>query len=123
MASANPIPLARTLRATCMALLVFGLGLLANAPAAHAWVHRVATSSPCHAEAERDDSSPFTAAHDDATCAITLFAQGAPAPAPAPEIEAPASREMVTAFAAPEAPAPATPGHLRPPGQAPPTLA
>jgi hypothetical protein len=121
MASANQIPLAHALRATCMALLVFGLGLLANAPALHAWVHRAESSAHCDATQKRDASAPFTAAHNDAGCAITLFGQGTSVPEPMPEVDTPVSRDAAAVFAAPDAPSPAALAYLHPPGRAPPT--
>ncbi len=58
-----------------LAVTVFALGLLGSAPAAHDWLH--------------SDDTDHAVAHDDAGCAVTLFAHGATTPLELPRVIAP----------------------------------
>lgn len=104
--------------------LVLGLGLLAHAPAAHAWLHKTA----CEAGLphSHNDSANESAAADplaaDHVCAITAFAQGTDAPAAAPLVIAPLSVPVIAPLPETETLLSRT-EHLLPPGRAPPASA
>ena len=110
----------RSLLAGFACVLVLGLGLLAQSPTAHAWLHSAdsacATGMP-HSHPDSSDRSGALAG--DHACAITAFAQGAHAFTPAIIVAAPLSVSVV-------APQPETEirlsrsEHLLPPGRAPP---
>jgi hypothetical protein len=101
------IPPASGALAALLAVLVCALGLLRVAPSAHHGLHG-------------HDDAGQAATHDDAGCAVTLFAHGATPPPDLPRVTAP--RPLVFAFliAAPSRLLPAAARHLTPPGRGPP---
>lgn len=114
--------------AVILALLVFGLHLLASAPAAHAWLHQAAAHTDICAAADdhgapASDDRGETTAHHDAGCAVSVFAQGCTTEPAAPDIAAP------QIFSAPAIPPAITrhlaaaPARLHPPAHAPPSIA
>ena len=118
MSPANRTPLVRFGGVLLLASLVLALGFLANLPAAHALLHEQA-----HAATRDHESRPQTpaASHEDATCAVTLFAQGLTTPALAPHLLPPQILAEVAPIIAPSTPIPLAPPRLHPPAQAPPT--
>ena len=121
----------RSVVALVLCALVFGLGLLAHAPDAHAWLHGADTT--CEADASHahdtgtkvpagDGVSSDHAGDLDHACVINTFAHGADLPAPTLVARAACAGNVLV-------PAPETtvlPGrdaHLLPPGRAPPVLA
>lgn len=127
-----PCPPAAPTRALAaiLALLVFGLHLLASAPAAHAWLHSaVAHAETCvtaddhatPASADHPDAAP--AAHHDAACVVSLFAQGLTAAPAAPHLAAPQNLALVATPPEPTRPPATAPARLHPPAHAPPSAA
>lgn len=122
----TPAASARAL-AALLALLVFGLHLLASAPGVHAWLHRAA---PAHCATAQDhgndhgahDSVPAAAPHDPA-CAISLLAQGLTTPAADIAIIASSILWDARPLAPPDETPAAKPARLHPPPQAPPLAA
>lgn len=115
----------RSLLAGMLCALVLGLGLLAHAPAAHAWLHKTACeaglphSHDDSAQHPSSDNAPADPLAHDHVCAITAFAQGAAPLAPAILVAAPLSVSVVAPLPETEISLSRT-EHLLPPGRAPP---
>jgi hypothetical protein len=89
-----------------LAGLVFALGLLNAAPSLH----------------ERLHAHDHATAHNDAGCAVTLFAHGVTTPLDLPRITAPRTACIATLAPASGRLDLTSADHLHPPGQAPPRL-
>jgi hypothetical protein len=91
-----------------LAFTVFALGLLGAAPSAHDWLHA--------------DDHDHAVAHDDAGCAVTLFAHGATAPLDLPRVVAPRPVFITALAAKPLHLLLSAAHHLTPPGRGPPCI-
>jgi hypothetical protein len=89
-----------------LAGLVFALGLLNAAPSLH----------------ERLHAHDHATVHNDAGCAVTLFAHGVTTPLDLPQVNAPRTACIATLSTAPDRLDLTSADHLHPPGQAPPLL-
>lgn len=113
--------------AAILALLLFGLHLLASAPAAHDWLHHaVAHAGTCpatdaHAATTGDDDS-VSAPHD-AACVVSLFAQGLSLAPAAPDLAVPQNFALVATPPSPSRRVATAPARLHPPALAPPSAA
>lgn len=118
-------PLFQSLLAGFAAVLVVALGLLAQSPAAHAWLH--SAEAACESDSATDHSQGAShtgaknVANPDHACAVTIFAQGADHVAPTISI-APFSALFSHRLAPETAQRFARLDHLLPPGQAPPAV-
>lgn len=89
-----------------LTVTVFVLGLLGAAPSAHAWLH--------------SDDADHAVAHDDAGCAVTLFAHGATTPLELPRVVAPRPVFITSLAAEPFILLLSAAHHLTPPACGPP---
>lgn len=110
----QPVPARRIHSALVwlLAALIFALGLLNAAPAAHERLHA----------GGHDHDSGHTAVHDDTGCAVTLFAQGVTAPLDLPRLPAPRLLCLATLAPAGDGLHLAATPHLTPPGRGPPRI-
>jgi hypothetical protein len=99
---------ARVALAGLLAITVVVLGLLEFAPAAHHWLH--------------GHDASHAVAHDDAGCAVTLFAHGTTTPLELPHVIAPRPVFIATFAAEPLSLLLTATHHLTPPGRGPPAL-
>ena len=97
----------RSILAGFAAMLVLGLGLLAYAPTAHAWLH----------DDDHDHASAPTADHH---CAVTALAHGIDSTPVNPLFSVSLNQIEGTLAITARRPLTAAPGHLRPAGRAPP---
>ncbi|HSI08437.1 MAG: hypothetical protein ACAH89_04720 [Rariglobus sp.] len=91
-----------------LAVIVFVLGLLGAAPSVHDWLHR--------------DDAGHAIAHDDAGCAVTLFAHGATTPLELPRVIAPRSVFITSLATEPFILLLSAAHHLTPPACGPPCI-
>jgi hypothetical protein len=123
-------PWLRVLAVMCAAL-VFTLSSAAWSPALHAWLHGentddAHTHAACaHAHSDADAHSSSTGDHASAPhathdCAITLFANGVTLASAFLSLLDHHALAPTTTLLAPDRVTPPSPGHLRPPPQAPP---
>lgn len=112
MSSSRATPLrsspAPCVLAALLAVLVFALGLLNVSPSAHHWLHA--------------HDADHAAAHDDAGCAVTLFAHGATTTLDLPRVAAPQTVVFASLVAAPSRLLLTAAHHLTPPGRGPPCI-
>ena len=115
--------------AAMLALLIFGLHLLTHSPAAHAWLHRVAshkttcvTSGDHATPADDRDKTSGSAPHQDATCVVSLFAQGIIAAPDLAVVAAPHDLVFLAPAFGHTRPLASAPDRLHPPAHAPPPV-